>query len=329
MSRFKHRKGKKPVVLICSALSSRNTMTGMDFFAVVAARLSQNLASNYDLVIKVPFEDYNVASQNYLIQSVLERASEFSGIILVPIDTDSIKDEIIKFLKQKPDYPLCTFDLGYSPDDKDFDGVPPPFVKVNGKHGGECAAEALDYYFKNKRINAPCVYILKGMKSSEERISGFNNKIASLFKGAEKIFETRAIPWEREKAEYEVTSILELMKTSKLGYYVNAFFCCNDEMALGTRDALVKFEKNNKDYFNKNPRIKIVGFDGIRDVTIHLDSKDPWIMNTVVVHLENQLQELAHKIEQMIEQKKPYKEVESYQQNCTLYIQDVRNQYID
>src|SRR5262249_33034114 len=76
---------------------------------------------------------------------------------------------------------------------------------------------------------------------------------------------------------------------------VDAFFCCNDEMALGVWDFLFrKWIESGAKIIDKTV---IVGFDGIAEVRRKIDERDFWLLNTVDVKARAQVGKLINAFE--------------------------------
>jgi len=224
-----------------------------------------------------------------------------------------------KLLHGNTDFPILTIDKGYIDDEIKLDvGVPhPPYVMCDENYGGRIAARSLISFFEENRheVPEPRVAVLSGLEGSDLRIEGFKEEFTSHFSGDGAVYPNPLAGEFRRAVARQLTQAF--LKKQRLA--VHAFFCCNDEMALGVRDALE--EETNK--FRRRIRhiggtakiplgekrsklkclyaellwllnIKVVGFDGIREVRILLDRKDQWLLNSVDVDVPNQV---AHLVE--------------------------------
>src|SRR5207302_709240 len=85
---------------------------------------------------------------------------------------------------------------------------------------------------------------------------------------------------------------------------IDGIFSTNDEMALAIRDALAQHKNEYVAAFppdsGRGGLPVIIGFDGIRDLTLHIDRFDDFIYDTVHVRLKEQIQHLANIVEKVI-----------------------------
>lgn len=306
-----------PIVLISAPLSTgeafktlekEGIMEGLDYFSVLVSELAQRTHSrNRDLVLKVPAPRRPDDEQIKLFNRIIERIDNYSGIIISPFSTDSLKRQVIGFLKKTKIFPICTIDKGFERHFEDFEArhvFVPPFVTCDNIQGGELAAKCFIKYFNKKEINKPKIGIIKGLEASEERIDGFLEGLDNgLGKNNYMPKVSEPIPYQRIPAIDATGEILEYFENGSDGItQINSIFCCNDEMALGAREALIQYEcmlkaKGVQEELN----VKIVGFDGIRDVTYLIDKKDKWILNTIDQMLPEQIRELITIMEEFIE----------------------------
>lgn len=319
MRRKKHQKENisHPIVLISAPLSTgeafktlekEGIMDGLDYFSVLVSELAQRIHSqDRDLVLKVPAPRKVDDEQIKLFNRIIDRIDNYSGIIISPFSTDSLKRQVIRFLEINKLFPICTIDKGFERHFKDFETrhvFVPPFVTCDNFQGGELAADCFIEYFKKKVINRPKIGIIKGLEASEERIGGFIKRLNNgLGKNSYMPKVSEPISYQRIPAIDATREILEYFENgSNRITQINSIFCCNDEMALGAREALIQYEYMLKAKgIQEKLNVKIVGFDGIRDVTYLIDKKDRWILNTIDQMLPEQVRELITIMEEFIE----------------------------
>jgi ABC-type sugar transport system substrate-binding protein len=353
------KKRKKPVVFISSALSSdRNPSRIFDFFAIMAAWLSVELRRyDYEMILKVP-EMQGTASgeQIKFIQEMIKAkylSELYSGIILAPFDTDKLEKDIatlIRINNKINPIPILTIDKNF----REFDGklqlergVPaPPYIITHAETGGGLAALSLIAYYYTHIIHSKIKELRIGImggfpQASADRINGFNNMLSE-YEANNSLKYHILYEWngkfDRDEAKRKVDDDYNEIYGSR----INAFFCCNDEMALGVRDFFNDREaaiKNNINKYKKNidkitiditnmksqrnkkqeeidklfleknddnvilkayedqwkwmKYVKIVGFDGIQEVIVHIKNKDNWLLNSVNVQVQEQAAEIA------------------------------------
>jgi DNA-binding LacI/PurR family transcriptional regulator len=319
---------KNPIVFVSSALltgkahtslAKDGVMDGLDFFSVLASQLSIQLQdSNIDLIIKVPKPVDVAIEQRKILTQIYNRNRKrwkkyYSGIIIAPFSTDYLKNYLCDLMQSRPMFPVLTIDKSFENHFSFFNSSEvycPPSVTCNGEDGGRIAGQRLKEFLSIKTVESPYIGIIKGLEASKERIKGFVDGLCG--GNDEKIFTedgteeikykkdeytiviSREIPYQRFPAFEQTSLLLENHKNTEGIPLFNAFFCCNDEMALGVRDALIKKEADLK--FNnicETLDIKIIGFDGIRDVTYLIDQEDKWILGTIDVELPSQVDKIV------------------------------------
>lgn len=378
---------KKPVVFINSALSSDgNPSRIFDFFAIMAAWLSVELRKyDHEMILKIPEKQGTAsAEQIKFIKEMIKLkylSERYSGIIIAPFDTEELEEHIatlIRINNKSNPIPILTIDKNF----QEFDGKlqlersvpPPPYIITNAEAGGGLAAFSLiAYYFTHimsSKIKELRIVIMGGFsQASAERINGFKNMMVENETNSLKyhiVYE-----WNGKFDRDEAKKIVDENYNEIYGSRINAFFCCNDEMALGVRDVFnekeadiktnienkkkdigkitvdltnMKSQRNkdqeevNKLTLKKNDEnvilkgyedqlkwmkhVKIVGFDGIQEVIVHLKNKDNWLLNSVNVQVQEQAAEIAKWFDGCSKCK-------SYKIAPELIIKDLKEQYYD
>jgi len=137
---------------------------------------------------------------------------------------------------------------------KSMEVARPPMVRVDDALGGRMAAEILSRTIE-PGIERPQVLVLPGLDlapSSLLRVKGFRERFAELHpSGRCKVLHHADL--HREKA----IRVLEGFFEDADPFRYHGLFCCNDEMALGSYEALLRMA----DSTSAPLRIPIVGFD--------------------------------------------------------------------
>jgi ABC-type sugar transport system substrate-binding protein len=323
MSWLKKNKENKPVLFINSALSidEDDKSDIFDFFVLLTANLSIEFhKAEFDVVMKVPrSQDTAAKEQNLFIISLLENLvkenrfkDHYSGIVIAPFDKDKLRPNLIKFVSSLKDneFPVITIDKGFETIETIKPDVKIPYVICDGKKGGKVAAGCfIEYFESHTRLfegRKPQIIILEGLQCSEERSKGFTEKGKLVFD----IFGKLSGEYKRSKAKEVVKDAIESKDK------VDGFFCCNDEMALGVRDAIEEYKERLENKRNrvgikyhgteKQARyeeidskisrlneIRIVGYDGIKEVRVLLKQpNEQWLLNSVDVQVSAQVQAL-------------------------------------
>lgn len=324
---------RKPVLFISSALSPDNhpdKSKVFDYFVVIAAKLSIELRHlDYEVILRVPYRQKTAARDQKLFLEELRNiklCENYSGVIIAPFDTEAINESLALLMsKNKCDspVPILTIDKYIKKFTvKSTNEKPPHYVVGDWVMGGKLAAQSIMNYFEHNKTSFPRgatinIAVMKGLEGSDERIEGFQR---ALKEGGQSGFTFDIVTtlnggFNRSVAKQVVNDCYDSLLEKK----VKAFFCCNDEMALGVRDFL--FEKN--EWFTgeiysikgkKNPKInaykkrqralhniKIVGFDGVSEVRVLTDNRDKWLLNSVDVQIFEQVRKLAILFKKCIE----------------------------
>jgi DNA-binding LacI/PurR family transcriptional regulator len=325
---------KKPVLFISSALSpdGENEHEVLEYFVDILGFLSILLRkAGFDLMLKVPTSQSTAAKeQRKFLEFIYEKdmlKANYSGLIIVPFNLVEIESILSKLIYQNETFPILTIDRGYEKIRPEA-GLKsaPPFVMCDQTLGGKIAANSLASYFIHNQKNVgrlPNVAVMAGPRDpkgeidecSKKRIAGFRNRLKEAFPKAIICTEPSLIgDYNRSTAKRKAQKFLQQNEHDKIP---NAFFCCNDEMALGVRDAIIEEkQKILKEYENvcKIPigmskrkekkthiyeqlvwinNIKVVGFDCIRELSTLLDDGDNWLLNSVNVVIHEQATEIV------------------------------------
>jgi ABC-type sugar transport system substrate-binding protein len=100
--------------------------------------------------------------------------------------------------------------------------------------------------------------------------------------------------WERRKSQEICSKILE-----RRGAQIDGLFCCNDDIALGARNAILIAKKTG--IIRPEKKIRIVGFDCIDEARDLIDNEDEYMLASVDVDIEGQIKLLMDVIEKIID----------------------------
>jgi DNA-binding LacI/PurR family transcriptional regulator len=316
----------KPFALVSSTLSYFGTRNqspeGLDYFVALVTTLVNRLQSERkEAVIKVPElrpndEDGTVLSQKVLLKEVLDSHSLYRGLIVAPYQVEKLIEPILERRADLKGFPIAFIDKGlaaYASDERleDFEAI--MSVENDGYGNGQLAADCLGEYLQQARLSEANVLVMLGRAGSEVRASGFASRI-------EAVEESCGIKINCKRSE-AMDFTQEAGRSHCLYYFdnpngiskqfgptcphqIHAFFCCNDEIALGVRSALQ--EKALEVGRQHDPTV-VMGFDGIRDMTRMLDGKgadaDPYVLNTIDVKVQQQVGKLIQMLMDSIEKR--------------------------
>lgn len=316
----------KPIALLSSTLSffgGGNRTEGLDYFTTLVMTIVQKLKSYHqDVILKVPIyasDDALLSAahhQRELLRETIEHLDSYCGLIVAPFKLEYLDEDLAQLMKDVKDnkrrFPVCTIDKAYGSEEaaafQKLGVTPPPGFICNGEYDGGLAADSIIAYVKRAQIFEPNVVVVQGLQGSEPRIQGFVRRIAEynldLPDAASKIYVavSKETPFlaEEAKAVAEqfisddqswtelIDSRYEIQNPQRQPRRVDAFFCCNDEMALGVCEYL-EDEPPATDGFSP----VVVGFDGIASVRRRIEKKDQWLLNTVDVRVREQVDGLV------------------------------------
>jgi DNA-binding LacI/PurR family transcriptional regulator len=317
-----HRVLPKPIVLLSSTLAflgDRVTTDGLAYFVTLTATLVQDIMSrNEEVILKVPpwgnRDSATTAAQfqRRLLEEIIDNHERYSGLIIAPCETKILLDDLHELWKSNKDFPIATIDKKFDLHKSFFrkHKMPaPPGVACDGFHNAQLAANSVIRYLSLMRINHPNVVILQGQEGSDSRIRGFIHRVKDhnakaredrkVHVSVSKDMDFLKDPASKSAHAYLTTNdwgVLndhKYMKMTKeprkLRRGVDAFFCCNDEIAIGACETLERALKADKPVLYKTV---VVGFDGIPEATRRINSKDLWLLDTVDVKVHNQVDDL-------------------------------------
>jgi hypothetical protein len=270
------------------------SIDSFDFFAGLVSELAivlQRRYPNSEIIIKVPgiTIDYHSDQIGFVNAGIQKK---YDCIIISPYDVNNIIMEFNEWKNAIKEQKIVFIDQGFefiSSEQVAFfveDYIEmPAYVQANWMQGGQAAAESAYTYLLKRDIKSPLIVLLEGGVGSKERISGFRDHMNSKKSEVYPTFYTHNALYDKQLAkEFFLSYIEKCISSSK---YVDIVFAANDEMALGAREALniLKEQKSEKalKYFSEI-QTKIIGFDGIKDLTLLIDSyQDKYIYDTICV----------------------------------------------
>ncbi len=263
-------------------------------------------------------------NQKNLLREIVEDFTKYSGLIIAPFKTDSLREEIGKLLEIDSDFPIATIDKTYCRDDDFFKNkalIPPPGAACDGRSNALMAANCVIDYLAAAGIAEPNVVVLQGLEGSEPRIRGFIERIdehnstadvsrkihlsisremkflgTDAARGAESYLRQGAESSSLDDSNY-MSMIKEQVERRRSG--VDVFFCCNDEMALGVCEVLERELRQEQPVLHE---AVVVGFDGIPEARRRIKDGDHWLLNTIDVRVRQQVQLLVNSFIPALEQ---------------------------
>jgi ABC-type sugar transport system substrate-binding protein len=255
-------------------------------------------------------EALTAENQRSLLREAMDKLAAYGGLIIAPFDTESLWEDLADLRVRYPDFPVVTVDKDYNPQDKRFKarGVsPPPGCVCDGRYGGALAADCILEYLIQTEAVTPNVVVIQGLEGSLPRVKGFRERIREYNSSAAPgrrvhVSVSRPIPFRQAPAGEEAEKYLLGSNSAvyndhrfsdsspRQGFgQVDAFFCCNDEIALGVRDRLDRMFDGEKRLLPT----AVVGFDGIGAVKKRIREKDLWLINTIDVKLSTQVMKVV------------------------------------
>lgn len=296
------RSNELPFAFITSSTSVRPTRDSLSFFSLVVTELVQaaerEMRMRMSIVVKIPeMDDVRGAQieQAKLVDRIFRRASHYRALILNPLDSKAIEEDIKRLQLEAPHFPVFTIDwcLGSVPwGTEDQTRNLPPGVMADWLKGGVLAAKMAEKYLRFVRIEKPLVWIITGLAGTEARQDSFQDTLKR--SGIECSFKLIPAAFQQDKAR---DAFLDRWGENDSAL-PDLVFCTNDEMALGINDALdeVDARKQGEDVTSW---IKIIGFDAIHDFTTHIAPSDDAskyhkrFLNTVDVGVRRQAKSLV------------------------------------
>jgi len=305
--KYLHRKGK--VLFISQPLfKDEGEVDTLDYFCQMLASLAIHIdeVDNYDMVIKIPKSIDAWSDQvNFLIECK-NNSKEYDLVIISPYDRKRILEHIINLQKVNNKLNVFTIDKGYT--DKEFEQFseghvdPPKYIQADWEHGGELAAEKfIEYIVENhsdKQANCQ-ILVVKG-NDCHERENAFIEKIKK-YSNMNSAFDAKTTQisgnFLRDTAYTETKNWILKNMSNIIAKPLYGVFACNDEMALGVRQAIIEIESESNPFQDYTPQI--IGFDGIKDVVLRIKENDKYLYGTINIKVDKQVKELVELIKRL------------------------------
>jgi ABC-type sugar transport system substrate-binding protein len=311
ISRFRKNTDAKRILFISTSTTSVDDDDTNDYFAAMISELAikiQNLPDPYDFVVKVPQRGDTASDQQVnFIENAIRDPNRYECIIVSPVDRDKLYKDHLETWCKKYDR-LIFVDQGFSVGEFEYflesNAPRPSYVQANWEQGGRVAGNSMRRkLFVERKVKCPHIVLIKGLVGSSQRIKGFmevmsggsNNDCQPMYHECEGNYSKKSA---REIFEPYLMNCIDEQRA------IDGVFATNDVMALAIRDALAK---NKVEYIKAFPSLAgrvplpvVIGFDGIRDLTLHIDRFDDFIYDTVYVRLKDQIQGLANIVEKTI-----------------------------
>ncbi|MBV7270698.1 sugar ABC transporter substrate-binding protein [Winogradskyella luteola] len=277
---------EKPIVYISSAISLNST-SSFDYFVTIITELSRTFSEqgfNKELIIKVPKNNMS-SPQLELFDEVIKNYEKYNAIIIAPTSSKYFSKHLKSNYSNKINdifkvCPIFTIDKYIK---SKINNISIPYVTSDWELGGSLAANKAYQYLVNRDNKK--ILIVQGKEGSIPRINGFK-----------KFFDLRSsfpTPRITDKINFSREGAYEYLM-DKYGKELDSFelfFCCNDEMALGAREALLELGISKEK--------KIIGFDGTLELKWHLNKKlqsQEHLFKTVDVRIQDQVKWLINSL---------------------------------
>ena len=300
----------KPIAYISSPLINIDTSqtSSNDYFVQLLTLIVQKIHDVIDADVVVKLSKSTLTSsddQDRLIHEIFSRKEKYSGVILSPVNVSHAAQALkthIRTLDEYKSLPIITIDKQIT---EPVNDILIPSITSNWRNGGACAADLILRKLTSDDDSSPKnILYMPGLEGSAERIAGFTDELKD---DRENRFTLTGLPqadFTRETAKARFDAYLTRNKND-----VDFVFACNDEMALGIRDAILEARVSN----TLIERTKVIGFDGTKEFTAAMDSENNDILlATVDVNLESQVDKLVQKIHKLFSTEKDYTSLESF-----------------
>ncbi len=275
---------ENPIAYISSPIALQDT-SSFDYFVSIINYLVEDVHNllERELIIKVA-SGKSKKEQIQLFKQVLSSYNQYSAIIVSP---ESVKD--LKIFCEENESTLKNIIYGGIPIftiDKKLtklkSGFQIPFITADWSYGGKLAAMAYQRLYDELKKPKGKVFIVKGGEGSEPRIRGFKYFLKKEMPNIE-IRETK------KRLDYSRETAFNHLYENKTNYRLGScdlIFCCNDEMALGVREFLMR---------EKVPvsETKIIGFDSTIEFKWLEKYNTNHLYKTVDVQLRRQVRQLV------------------------------------
>lgn len=258
-------KASKRIVIVIPALAQNHW-----FADLIQETFKQLHRQRYDVVLKIPYEDFSKNDQTWIFQHLERHPGAYIGGIIIPYKHESIRKELAE-LCNKISYPVIFADVRPFDAESDYPRNT-AFVGYDERKIGILAARRVAKYLQESRIDKPLVEVIGCAHSQTGRQDAFCEGLKKLVPGV--IFgPKRDGEFRRSKAKDIAVSFFD--ESVKREQYIDAIFCTNDEMALGVYDAMLSVET-----FGIKPPF-LIGVDGAKGAVRLIRDKDAYFNATV------------------------------------------------
>lgn len=238
----------------------------------------------YSIYPFIPIKDFDNREYLELVHNALNFEPPLDALVVVP-DTLKTYLELTKACGKSNHPFIVLFDVTF---DNEISGYARfPFVGGDELIGGcEAGSIARDKFLED-RVKSPRVLILRGSDTSWEnrRVDSFIALLSKEFPAMEMDLTTPLF-YDRSNAFQESKTQFTTNTKNGVSRY-DLVFACNDDMALGARSAALML---NSEGLNFKRSFSIIGYDGTPDVKRLILERDPWLLGTVNVGIENQIE---------------------------------------
>lgn len=245
------------------------------------------LQQNYIIIPSMPTKSFETVSIWSLFGALEDRQLEIDGIFFIPDRPDDYFDQLVAFHENHGDVPLVLLDVYFDVEkcDERTRRRLPSFVGGDERKGGALASEIMATFLKYRDDEVGNVIIVNGADTGWERqrATSFRASFNSAYPGTNFV-ESRFINYNRREAFEEVFRLLCTLAKDDL-VDCSGIFACNDDMALGSRAAIVRMKANGYKFAN-DPAI--VGYDGIAEIRDYIEHNDDYIVGSVDVKIDEQ-----------------------------------------
>ncbi|MGD9825570.1 substrate-binding domain-containing protein [Desulfobacter sp.] len=208
-------------------------------------------AKNFAKENEIPLEVFGIINETdtfhqiSIMESLISR--NIGAIVLAPVDSKKLVPVCKKAIKKG--ITVINIDNPLDNNLLSKEGLNIPFVGSNNQTGGEILGQYIKQQLKGEG-RVIVIEGIRGVENAELRKSGFVKAVTK--NSSIWIVASESANWKTEEA-FSVTMKL-LQKHSS----IDAIFCANDKMALGTLQAI--------DILDLNKKILIAGYDNIESV---------------------------------------------------------------
>lgn len=263
-----------------------------DFFGEVVDEFAGRASdAGLDLVLKVPRGDYVGNDSEMMVNQTCPDMSRKDKLVVIPARTAANYRVLGKRMEGSRPFPAVALDLPANAGARAL-----PHVKGDDVAGGQEAAKAALHFLSKVSAKDPSVLTIPGLWGIE-RATAFETAI----KEVAAVKRLAACEWSSLAARGVLEAYLLTTKTP-----VDIVFCCNDDMALGARQAI---RSARREGILAAKSTRVIGFDGTPGVRYLLESKDDVLLNSVHVDIGTQVRqtmELLHEISKDSHAAMPY-----------------------